>query len=264
MQSIALVVLGAVFVPVWHVLQKLYVSEVQVSSAARVSEPLSRPIGDLYFFLSISFLAIVFAVICAFYLEEWLRETNWVRRFIESLVGILSSVPSLLYGLLAIAIFLPYSGVFRTIEVPMAAENSDTVSLKTGTFQEDTTLFYIAVLTFIFLVMPRTIKTTQEALGAVPVPIREAAYALGANQWQVLMKHVVPLSFPRILAGACRAMSCALAAAALVVGICVWSRPAQSGQVSGRFMLFLGGALLLSILSSFLAERHPFVSTQYT
>ncbi|MDE0554725.1 MAG: ABC transporter permease subunit [Candidatus Poribacteria bacterium] len=255
LESIALVILGTVFIPIWYLLQKLRMSDVEVSSVVPVSETLSRPVSDLYLFLFISFFAILFAVLCAFYLEEWLRETNWVRRFVESQVGILSSVPSLLYGLLAVSIFLPYSGVFGTIEGHVTAENLDATSLKIGTFQGDTTLFYIAVLTFILLVMPRTVKTTQEALRSVPIPIREAAYALGVNHWQVLMEHVLPLARRRILAGGCRAMSCALAAAALFVGICIWSRPAQAGQVSGRFMLFLGSALLLSIFSNFLAVR---------
>ena len=263
LQSIALVVLGAMFIPIWYVLQKLRVSDVEMSSGVPVSEMLSRPLSDLYLFLTISLFAILLAVLCAFYLEEWLRETNWVRRFVESQVGILSSVPSLLYGLLAAAIFLPYSGVFGTIEGDLAAESLDATSVKIGTFQGDTTLFYIAALIFILLVTPRTIKTTQEALRSVPIPIREAAYTLGANRWQVLIGHVMPLARRQILAGGCRAMSCALATAALFVGICIWSRPAQSGQVSGRFMLFLGSALLLSIFSSFLADRHPPVSMRH-
>ena len=149
LESIALVILGTVFIPIWYLLQKLRMSDVEVSSVVPVSETLSRPVSDLYLFLFISFFAILFAVLCAFYLEEWLRETNWVRRFVESQVGILSSVPSLLYGLLAVSIFLPYSGVFGTIEGHVTAENLDATSLKIGTFQGDTTLFYIAVLTFI-------------------------------------------------------------------------------------------------------------------
>ncbi len=259
LRGIALVILGAMFIPIWYVLSKLPVSDVQLSSVVRESEPPSNPLNDLYFFLYISFLAIVFAVLCAFYVEEWLRETSWVRRFIESHVSILSSVPSILYGLLAAAIFLPYSGVFTGIEVPLALGGLDTSSLKTSTFRGDTSLFYIATLTFILLVMPRTIKTTQAALWSVPIPIREAAYALGANQRQVLMGHIVPLSLPGILSGGCRAMSCALAAAALFVGIYIWSRPAQCGQMLDKFVLFLGCALLLSIFSSFLAERHSSV-----
>ena len=260
LQSIALVTFGAVFIPMWNVLKKTHLSDVQVSSVAGASDPLPSLLSDLYLFLSISFLAILLGITYAFYLEEWLPQTNWIRRLVESQVGILSGVPSLLYGPLAVAIFLPYRGIFITIQTPLSAENLDTSSLKTTAFQGDTTLFYATILTLVLLVMPRAIKTTQEALRAVPIPIRESAYALGANRWQVLIKHIVPLACPGVLAGACRAMSCALATTALFIGIYIWGHTTQSGQMSGRFALFLGGALLLSILSSFLAEREPSVS----
>ena len=264
LQSIALVTLGVVFIPVWNVLKKTHVSDVQISSVPRVLDPLSSLLSDLYLFLSISFVAILLGVTCAFYFEEWLRETNWIRRLVEGQVGILSGIPSLLYGLLAVAIFLPYSGVFKTIGASLPATGLETTPLKTAAFQGDTTLFYATVLTFVLLVMPRVIKTTQEALRSVPIPIREAAYALGANRWEVLMKHVVPFAFPRVLAGGCRAMSCALATAALFIGIYVWGHPIQSEQMPDIFALFLGGALLLSIFASFLFEKYPPVSTQHT
>lgn len=260
LQSIALVTLGAVFIPVWSVLKKTLVSDVQVSSVARVSAPLSNLFNDLYLFLSISFLAILLGVTCAFYLEEWLLETNWVRRLVENQVSILSGIPSLLYGLLAIAVYLPYSGVFKTIETSLSAGNVDAALA----FQGDTTLFYATVLTFVLLVMPGVIKTTQEALRSVPVPIRESVYALGANRWQVLMRHVVPLAFPRVLAGGCRAMSCAFATAALFIGVIIWGHTTQFGQIPGKFALFLGGALLLSIFSSFLIEKYSSTATRHT
>ena len=263
LQSIALVILGAVFIPIWNLLRKTHVSDVQLSSAARVSDPLLSLFNDLYFFLSISFLAILLGVTCAVYLEEWLPETNWVRRLVENQVAILSGIPSLLYGMLAVTIFLPYSGVFKTIETALSSGSADTVSLKTTAFQGDMTLFYATVLTFVLLVMPRVIKTTQEALRSVPVSIRESVYALGASPWQVLMKHVVPLAFSRILAGGCRAMSCAFAVAALFIAIRIWGHTTQSGQMPGGFVLFLGGALLLSIFSSFLVDRYPPASTRH-
>lgn len=263
LQSIALLTLGAVFLLVWNVLKKTYLSGVQISSGARVSDPLPNLLGDLYLFLSLSFFGILLGVICAFYLEEWLTETNWIRCFIESQVGILSRVPSILYGLLAVTVFLPYSGVFQRMQKPLSAGNLSTPSLQVSSFQGDTTLFYIAVLTFVLLVMPRVVRATQEALRSVPIPIRESAYALGANRWQVLIKHVVPLSLPRVIAGACSAMSCALAAAALFIGVYLWGYTIQSGQMSDRFALFLGAALLLSIFSSFLSQRHPPAATRY-
>ena len=264
LQSIALLTLGAVFFLVWNVLKKTYLSHVQVASAARISDPIPNLLSDLYLFLSISFLGILLGVTCAFYLEEWLSETNWGRRLIENQVGILSGVPSILYGLLAVTVFLPYSGAFQIIQGFPSAGDLNTASLQVPSFQDDTTLFYIAVLTFVLLVMPRVIRATQEALRSIPIPIRESAYALGANRWQVLTKHVVPLALPRVIAGACSAMSCALAVAALCIGVYLWGHTVQSGQMSGRFALFLGGALLLGSFSSFLSflsQRHPPAST---
>ncbi len=261
LQSIALVTLAAVLVPVWNVLKKTHVSDVPISSVARTSDPLLSPLSDLYLFLSVSFLAILLGVACAFYLEEWLRETNWIRRLIEVQVSILSGVPSLLYGLLAVAIFLPYNNFFKTIWTSQPVTGLETTSMETTAFQGDIALFYATALTFVLLVMPRVIKTTQEALRSVPIPIREAAYALGADRWEVLMKHVVPFAFPRVLAGGCRAMSSVLATAALLIGVYVWARPIQSEQMPDIFPLFFGGALLLSIFASFLIEKYPPVST---
>lgn len=263
LQSIALLTLGVVSLLVWNVLKKTYLSDVQVSSVARVSDPLPNLFGDIYFFLSISFLGVLLGITCAFYLEEWLPETNWVRCLIEGQVSILSGVPSLLYGLLVVTVFLPYSGAFQRTQGFPPAGDLNTASLQVSSFQGDTTLFYIAVLTFVLLVVPRVIKATQEALRSVPIPIRESAYALGANRWQVLTKHVVPLSLPRVVAGACRAMSCALAVSALFIGIYISGYTIQPGQMSGRFALFLGAALLLSIFSSFLSQRYPLASTRH-
>ena len=262
-QSIALFTLGAAFILVWNVLKKMSLSDGQVSSVARVSEPLPSLLGDLYLFLLISCLGVLLGVSSAFYLEEWLPETSWVRCFVESQVGILSGIPSVLYGLLAVTVFLPYSGIFQRVQGPPFAGDLNVASLQVAAFQGDTILFYSAVLVFILLVMPRVIQATQEALQSVPIPIRESAYALGANRWQVLTKHVVPLALPRVIAVACGAMSCALAVAALFIGIYMWGHTPQSGQLPDRFVLFLGGALLLSLFSSFLSQRYPPISTRH-
>ena len=260
LQSIALVTLGAVFILMWHIIKKTHVSDVQTSSIARPSDPLPSLLSELYLFLLISFLATLLAVACAFYFEEWLSQTNWIRRLVEHQVALLSGIPSILYGLLAGAVFLPYSGVSDAIGATLSAEALNVLSLETTTLQGDTTLFAATVLTLVLLVVPRVIQTTQAALRSVPIPIRESAYALGAKRWQVLMKHVVPFAFPRVLAGGCRAMSCVLATMALFLGMCIWVYTTQSQQIAPRFALFLGGSLLLSILSSFLIEGESPVS----
>ena len=194
-----------------------------------------------------SLLAILLGIVCAFYLEEWLSSTSWIRRFIESQVAFLTGIPSLLYGLLAVIIFFGYAGVFKATRT---------------TFQHNTALFYTEMLIFILMVIPVAIKATQEALRSVETPIRESTYALGANRWQVLTQQVIPRAFPQMLAGGCRAMSQAFAAAALLTGIHIWSHTTGLRGLPDRFMLFLGGALLLSNASSFLTEIYVPASTQ--
>lgn len=244
LQGITVIIVGAAFIFLWDDFKKIAAVNIQTSSGSRISGTLPNLLSDLNLILSISLLAVLLGVACAFYLEEWLSATNWVRGFIENQVAFLTEIPSLLYGLLAIVFLFTYTGVSGLEVIPL---------------QRNSTLFFAEALTFILIVMPVAIKTTQEALRSVATPIRESAYVLGANQWQVLAKQVVPIAFPRMLAGACRAMSRALAAAALLIGIHIPGHTTGPRGIPDRFMLFLGGALLLSTISSFLKEsgKHP-------
>ena len=249
LQSITLVILGIVFILIWNVLIKTRPINMHAASAAPLPTVLPTLLNDLYIVLSTSLVAILFGIGCAFYLEEWLPKANWIRRSIESLVAILMGIPSLLYGILAIGIFFSYAGALKMIGIFPLFENAEAVP-----YQRDTTLFYVGALIFILMVMPLTIKTTQEALRSVATPIREAAYVLGANRWQVLTRQVAPLAFTQILAGGCRAMSRAFATAALLMGIYTWHYTTEPGEMSDRFVLFLSITLFLSILSSTLIE----------
>ena len=254
LQGIAVIIVGTLFIFLWNDLKKTGTANIQTPLASRISGTLPSLLSDLNLILPISLLAVLFGVVYAFYLEEWLPATSWVRRFIESQVAFLTEIPSLLYGLLAIAILFSYTGVFKEIGTPPPVQNVNESGLEATRFQRNTTMFYAETLTFILIVMPVAIKTTQEALRSVATPIRESAYVLGANQWQVLKKQVVPIAFPRMLAGACRAMSRALAAAALLISIHIPGHTTGPRGIPDRFMLFLGGALLLSTISSFLKE----------
>ena len=251
-----MVIVGTVFIFFWNDFKKTPASHTPISAASRVSGALPNLLSDLNLMLTISLLAVLFGVVCAFYLEERLSAASWVRRFIESQVAFLTEIPSLLYGLFAIAILFNAPGVFKEIGAPTPTQNVAESGLAVVDFQWDTLVFSAEVLIFILLVMPIAIKTTQEALRAVATPIRESAYVLGANQWQVLTKQVVPLAFPRMLAGGCRAMSRALSAAALLIGIHIPNHTTSTRDIPDRFMLFLGGALLLSTISSVLIETY--------
>lgn len=252
LQSIAFVILGVAFILIWNVLIKTRVVSMQAVSAAPLPNAMPTNLfSDLYVVLFMSLLATLCGIAGAFYLEEWLPETNWVRRLIESLVAILTGIPSLLYGILAIGIFFSYAGALKAIGIFPLLQNAERIH-----FQRDTVLFYAGALTFILMVMPVTIRTTQGALRSVETPIREAAYALGASKWQVLMRQVMPLAFTTILAGGCRAMSRAFATAALLIGIYTWYYTTEAGGIPGRFMLFLSGSLFLSVFSSTLIEMY--------
>lgn len=259
-QSIAFIILGVAFIFLWYGLKKTHATNGQTVSEAIRQGALLSLLNDLYIILSIGFLAILFGIVLAFYLEEWLPATNWIRRLSESLVAILTGIPSLAYGILAILIFFTYADTLKeAIEAFPFTENIGVIPS-----QIETTVFYAEVLTFILMVMPVTIKTTQGALCSVGTPIREAAYALGASKWQVLKQHVMPLAFTRILAGGCRAMSRAFAAAALLIGIYTWHYTTEPGEMSSRFILFLSIALFLSALSSTLIKVYNSDSAQHS
>ena len=258
LQGITFILVGAGFIFLWTSLKKIAEANIQTAAASHISGTLPNLLSDLNLILPISLLAVLFGVACAFYLEEWLPASNWIRRFIESQVAFLTAMPSLLYGLLAIAILFTDVSVFKEIGTSPPAQSVTESGLGGVTFQRNTAIFFAEVFIFILMVMPVAIKTTQAALRSVASPIRESTYVLGANHWQVLAKQVVPLAFPRMLAGGCRAMSRAFAAAALLIGIHIPSSTTGSRGIPDRFMLLLGGALLLSTISSCLMEiYHP-------
>ena len=142
LQGIAFIIVGAAFIFLWNDLKKTDAANIQTSSASRISGTLPSLLNDLNLILPISLLAVLFGIACAFYLEEWLSATNWVRRFIESHVAFLTEIPSLLYGLLAIAILFSYAGVFKEIGTPPPVQNVNESGLAVVPFQRNTTMFY--------------------------------------------------------------------------------------------------------------------------
>ena len=260
LQGIAFVILGVVFVPIWDILEATRAANMQAAAVATLQNALPTLLNGLYIVLFISLLAILLGILCAFYLEEWLPKTNSARRLLESLIAILTGLPSLLYGILAIGVSCSYAGTLKVIgDRTFLHQSAGAIP-----FQRNTMLFYAEMFTFVLMVMPLTIKTTQEALRSVATPIREAVYALGASKWQVLKQHVMPLAFTRILAGGCRAMARAFAAAALLIGIYTWHYTTELGELSNRFILFLSMAVFLSVLSSTLIEMDNSDAVQHS
>ncbi len=137
-------------------------------------------------------VAMPVGVAAAIYLEEYAPK-NWVTAIIEINVTNLAGVPSIIYGLLALGLFVYKLGLGQSI--------------------------LAAGLTLALLILPIVIVATREAVRAVPRPIREAAYALGATRWEVTAHHVLPYSMGGVLTGMIIGLSRAIGETAPIITI---------------------------------------------
>jgi phosphate transport system permease protein len=120
------------------------------------------------------------SVAAAIYLEEY-APRGWVTKAIQTNIANLAGVPSIVYGILGLALFVRALGLGRSV--------------------------ISGALTLSLLIMPVIIMAAQEAIRAVPGTIREAAYGLGATRWQVVSYQVLPMALPGILTGTILALS---------------------------------------------------------
>ena len=148
--------------------------------------------GTLYMMTITAALAFPLGVGAAVYLEEYAR-ANWFSRFIQVNISNLAGVPSIVYGLLGLQLFVRLMGFERSV--------------------------LAGACTMALLVMPIIIVSAQEALRAVPPSMREAAYAVGATRWQVVRYHVLPYAFGGMLTGNILAMSRAIGETAPLIMI---------------------------------------------
>lgn len=153
---------------------------------------LSALVGSVYVMLLTAAVALPLGVGAAVYLEECAKQ-HWFSRLIEVNIANLAGVPSIIYGLLGLELFVRAMHLGR--------------SLLAG------------ALTMALLVLPILIISTREALRAVPPSIREASYALGASRWQTIWHQVLPLALPGILTGSILAFSRAIGEAAPMITI---------------------------------------------
>ncbi|ALS29160.1 phosphate ABC transporter permease PstA [Paenibacillus cisolokensis] len=152
----------------------------------------SAIVGSLYMLVIMAPLSFVLGVGAAIYLEEYAPK-NRLTRLIQLNISTLAGVPSIVYGILGLAIFV------RAMQLDR--------SLLAG------------ALTMTLLVLPIIIVSSQEAIRAVPRSRREASFALGANKWQTVARAVLPSAFPGILTGVILAMSRAIGETAPLVMI---------------------------------------------
>lgn len=153
---------------------------------------LSAWVGSTLVMLTTALFAVPLGVASGIYLEEYAAK-NWVTDVIEINITNLAGVPSIVYGLLALGLFVYQFGLGQSI--------------------------LTAGLTLALLILPVVIVATREAIRSIPQGIREGAYALGATQWQVCKDHIVPYSMPGILTGVIIGMARAIGETAPIITI---------------------------------------------
>lgn len=153
---------------------------------------LSAWVGTIMVMLVTAAVAVPLGVAAGVYLEEY-APSNWVTDIIEINISNLAGVPSIVYGLLALGLFVYQFGLGQSVAT--------------------------AGLTLALLILPVVIVATREAIRAIPGAIREAAYALGATKWQVVQGHILPYSTGGILTGVIIGMARAIGETAPIITV---------------------------------------------
>ena len=148
--------------------------------------------GTLWLITLTVVFSVPIGVAAAVYLEEYGGKGK-LSRLIEVNIANLAGVPSIVYGILGLAVFVRFFGFGRSV--------------------------LAGSLTMSLLILPVIIIASRESVRAVPGSIRQAAFALGATQWQVVRSHVLPSALPGILTGVILAMSRAIGETAPLIMI---------------------------------------------
>jgi phosphate transport system permease protein len=213
-------------------------------------------IGSLYMMGTVLLLAVPLGVAAAVYLEEF-APRNFFTDLIEVNINNLAAIPSIVFGLLGLAIFINFMGLPRSASL-------------------------VGGLVLTLMTLPTIIIATRAAIGAVPPSIREAALGVGASKMQSITHHVLPLAVPGILTGTIIGLAKALGetapllmigmvafvveppstplepATALPVQIYMWATAAERGFVertSGATMILLLFLACMNILAVMLRRK---------
>ena len=152
----------------------------------------SALIGTLWLISLTALFSVPIGIGAGLYLEEFTKK-NRISQFVDLNISNLAGVPSIVYGMLGLVIFVRW---FELNQSVLAGS-----------------------LTMSLLILPVIIISTREALRAVPNTIRQAAFALGATRWQTVYAHVLPAAFPGILTGIILALSRAIGETAPLIMI---------------------------------------------
>ena len=188
--------LGAIALPLIVLL--VLIGDVVMDGAQRIgwdfltSYPSRKPelagilpalVGSVYVIGLTGIIALPLGVGAAIYLEEYGTD-SWLAQIVEVNIANLAGVPSIIYGLLGLELFVRASGMGRSV--------------------------IAGACTMALLVLPIIIIASREALRTVPFSLREGALALGASRWQTIWQVILPMAFPGILTGSILAMSRAI------------------------------------------------------
>ncbi len=216
-------------------------------------------IGSIFVILICMLCALPLGVAAAIYLEEFAPKNKFTT-IIEISVNNLAAIPSIVYGLLGLALYIHFLGLDRSSAL-------------------------VGGLTLALLVLPIIIITTRNSLAAVPPSIKQAAVGLGASKMQVLFHHTLPLSLPGIMTGAILSVARALGetapllmigmvafvkdipqnitdpSTALPVQIYIWSDLPEQGfaeKTSGAIIILLLFLILANSVAVFLRKKFEY------
>lgn len=171
---------------------------------------LSAWVGSILVILVTAFMAIPLGVMAGVYLEEYAPK-NWISSIIEINVANLAGVPSIIYGLLALGFFVYGLDLGKTI--------------------------LVAGMTLALLILPVVIVSTREAVRSIPQIVKEGAYGLGADKWQVMWSYIIPAARPGIMTGAIVGLSRAIGETApiITIGALTYIAFLPSSPITGEF-----------------------------
>ena len=168
-------------------------------------------IGSLYMMVVVLVLALPIGVAASVYLEEFAPKNRWTD-LIEVNIANLAAVPSIVYGILGLSIFINFGGLPRSAPI-------------------------VGGLVLTLMTLPRIIIPTRASLKAVPPSIRDAALGIGASRLQTVTHHVLPLAMPGILTGTIIGLAQALGETAplLLIGMVAFVRDFPGAPPAGLF-----------------------------
>lgn len=242
------------------IMQKLFNTGLFTNTASSQPETAGLAVallGSFYIMLIVVLLSVPLGVGAAIYLEEFAPKNRFTD-LIEVNINNLAAVPSIVFGLLGLAVFINFAGLPRSASI-------------------------VGGLVLTLRTLPTVIIATRAAIGAVPPSIREAALGVGASQVQTVFHHVLPLSLPGIITGTILGLIQALGetapllmigmvafvvdipkspldpATALPVQIYMWATEAERGFVektAGATIVLLAILAVMNIIAMILRKRY--------